>query len=145
MKFIFLDIDGVMVHQNYVNCKGKYGFTLFDPQCVERLKQIISATDAKIVVSSSWRKSSDIFHIMRENGLRMFGKTPNFKDVERGMEIKCWLQTHLYKGIESFVILDDDDDMGDLLPYLVQTSWYTGITDDHVKWAIEILNREANT
>jgi hypothetical protein len=32
--------------------------------------------------------------------------------------------------VESFVIIDDDADMGELLPYLVQTSGVHGLSDD---------------
>lgn len=41
--------------------------------------------------------------------------------------------------IESFVILDDNDDMEPFMDRLVQTSWFAGLTQEDVKKAIKIL------
>lgn len=46
MKVIFLDIDGVL------NSKGT---STLDDTYISRLKEIVKATDAKIVLSSSWK------------------------------------------------------------------------------------------
>lgn len=62
MKVIFLDFDGVMAtahYDNYLNYMGlpendKYG-VVFDPDCIANLKRIIDATEADIVVSSTWK------------------------------------------------------------------------------------------
>jgi len=52
MKIIFLDIDGVL---NVIpQGRDKYGM-IFHPEFVENLKYIIEQTNAKIVISSSWR------------------------------------------------------------------------------------------
>ena len=61
-KVIFLDFDGVLnteYQQDLLQYKGKpwqdeYG-ALFDPNAVKQLKRIIDATNADIVVESSWR------------------------------------------------------------------------------------------
>lgn len=47
MKIIFLDIDGVVSTHR---CQWK-----LDPEKMELIKRICDATDAKIVVTSSWR------------------------------------------------------------------------------------------
>jgi hypothetical protein len=50
------------------------------------------------------------------------GVTPDFangKDQERGDEIAAWMEG---REIESFVIVDDDMDMGDLVGRLVRTN-----------------------
>lgn len=54
MKIIFLDIDGVLAvnHQQ----RDEFG-SLFHEPFVENLREIVEATQAKIVISSSWRKS----------------------------------------------------------------------------------------
>lgn len=46
IKVIFLDFDGVINIPPY---------QIFDKDCLDNLRKIISATGAKIVVSSSWR------------------------------------------------------------------------------------------
>ncbi|MDE6338813.1 MAG: hypothetical protein K2K97_03370 [Muribaculaceae bacterium] len=59
---IFLDFDGVLNTEQYqarLAVEGKptkdaWG-PLFDPRAVGNLKKIIDATDAEIVISSSWR------------------------------------------------------------------------------------------
>lgn len=52
-KIIFLDFDGVMVtDRNQQPLQDEYD-AVFDPACVERLKQIINSTGADIVVTST--------------------------------------------------------------------------------------------
>ena len=54
MKIIFLDIDGVLnvISQGH----DEYG-SIFHSHFVDNLKHIIDQTNAKIVISSSWRKN----------------------------------------------------------------------------------------
>lgn len=60
-KVIFLDLDGVMETvfqlplEDATKVKyDKYG-PMFDDECVNNLRLIISATNAEIVVASSWK------------------------------------------------------------------------------------------
>ena len=61
-KILFLDFDGVLVtdrgQQSLLSTGGTlrddHG-ALFDPECVGCLKEIIDATDAEIVVTSTWK------------------------------------------------------------------------------------------
>ena len=159
-KIIFLDIDGVL----NVLCENKdeYG-CIFHEQFVDNLKYIIDETDAKIVISSSWRDSG--LDIMKE--LWKFRNLPGeviditptvletadyfdieFYDlVDRGYEIQQWLDTN---NVLSYVIIDDINDM---LPtqkdFFVRTlnpfhsdslSGGYGLTKECAKRAIEILN-----
>ena len=51
MKIIFLDIDGVLIPDfDHENIKQEW-----NRSCVNNLMYIISQTNAKIVISSSWR------------------------------------------------------------------------------------------
>ena len=53
MKILFLDVDGVL---NYDKCKARCGsFRGIESEKVALLKQIIDATGALIVLTSSWR------------------------------------------------------------------------------------------
>lgn len=61
--------------------------------------------------------------------------------VTRGSEIACWLSDHAAQ-IESIAILDDDDDMGVLTPWLVRTTFERGLQREHVEQAVELLARE---
>jgi len=58
MKVIFLDIDGVLAID--YRHDDDYG-SRFDINCVNNLRKIIYATNAKIVCSSSWRKGGSKF------------------------------------------------------------------------------------
>ena len=63
MKVIFLDFDGVLNSSGYSATlfeagrptKDEYGQELFDPETVNLLNRIVDETEAKIVISSSWR------------------------------------------------------------------------------------------
>ena len=65
-KIIFLDFDGVLNTEHYqglLQYQGKpwqdeYG-AFFDPKAVKQLKRIIDATDADIVVESSWIRCNE--------------------------------------------------------------------------------------
>lgn len=136
LKYIFLDCDGVL------NCSG----TRIDPWAVKRLKQIVDATGAKIVVSSVWRFY--YYHSLRislaeygfDRGV-VIGKTGATRGEIRGNDIQAWLDAN-DPTPEAFVILDDDSDMLHLMPYLIKTSWKTGLLDEHVEQAIEKLGRK---
>ncbi len=71
MKVIFLDFDGVLNsghHMRTLLLEQKYGGVaedaygyLFCPHTVEHLKHVLDTTRAKIVISSTWRKSGLAF------------------------------------------------------------------------------------
>ncbi len=132
--------------------RDEYG-NFFCPTATNMLAYIIEQTGAKIVISSSWRHSGLQFmqDMWKERGLpgEVIDITPSFhrtndhmpfkERAERGHEIKDWLTRH--PEVESYVILDDDDDM---LPEqearFVRTNERYGITFDDAKKCIEILN-----
>lgn len=71
MKFLFLDIDGVLntgCYQESLIGSGQSitdeDGALFDPNAVENLRTIIDETSAKIVLTSTWRM--DGIDAMRE-------------------------------------------------------------------------------
>lgn len=147
MKLIFLDIDGVMNNQTEAK-KSKFHESLeFAPSCVRNLKRIIAKTNARIVVSSSWRRGETV-ESMKEKifvyyGLDEYviGITPHYNETIRGLEIADYIAHQHAKTIWNFVILDDDSDMGSLLKYHVKTNAIYGLTDADADKAIEILNK----
>lgn len=146
MKVIFLDIDGVLstyrdLHkelENNPNKKIKID-TIFDRPTL-LLKEIIDKTDAKIVLSSSWRIThlDKAIEALKEYGISIYDVTPYLRKI-RGEEIKAWLSKNDY--VESFIIIDDDSDMGELMDYLIQTNNYYGLEEEHVEKAIKLLNK----
>jgi hypothetical protein len=167
MKVIFLDIDGVLntgaysvhffelmklIDKTRKEAKAfrqeilrdEFG-NKFDPLTIDALKNIIEATGAKIVVSSTWRKS----------GLYFIEKMWEFRDLPgeiiditpilntpRGEEIDYWLKEN---EVDSYLILDDDRDM---LPEqesnFIRTNGTYGLTLTDAEKAIEILNKVGN-
>ena len=141
MKLIFLDIDGVLI--NRAACME--GFGIPDAGCVAELNKLIEDTDAAIVVSSCWRLGKTVIELRELLGkwgvrARVIDKTPNHIDGVRGGEIQEWLTEYRKsRWVDSFVILDDDQDMGELLPRLVQTNFETGLTAADCAKAKELL------
>lgn len=143
-KIIFLDIDGVLNDFKTIFATGKDFPTRDHLDC---LKQIVDATGAEIVLSSSWRfyKSdlNDVKNALRNVNLKLLDKT---KELPKGRdaEIREWLSRH--PEVENYVILDDHNDevikfSTELEKHLVLTASYTGLLPEHVEKAIEILNK----
>ena len=146
MKIIFLDIDGVLNNREVFNRKKSQGFRVWDEKCVDRLNRITDETGAKIVVSSTWRRSEDLYSaIKNEMGItgEIIGKTIDYihhssTEKQRGDEIQEWLSQ--YVEVIKFVIIDDDSDMAHLMDRLIQTETFIGLTDEHVEEAIKRLS-----
>lgn len=120
MKVIFLDIDGVLNSQDWYiyrrdnvamdSVNAQYPFYEFDPRAVERLNRIIEKTEAKIVVSSSWRSGETVESLQKlldSVGVKgeVIGLTPHlwcqkpYPDMDgyrvpRGCEIDWWLDNY---------------------------------------------------
>lgn len=140
MKLIFLDIDGVLI------TKHSKTSWIPHPPCVYALQKILDNTGASIVVSSSWRHihGIDLQRTLSQFGLINFkylGITPDLKgDNPRGYEIIEWFNSmSINHNDTKFVIIDDDDDMGKLIPFLVRTNWDDGLSFDMADRAIRML------
>jgi hypothetical protein len=126
MKVIFLDIDGVLntkeTYDNMYRTKGflSVGEIPIDKFRLEYLKTIIDETDAKIVLSSSFRnffikqedelvptslKGRHLYNWFLRYGIDIYDITPT-NGNKREDEIKQWLFTH--DDIEDFIVIDDD-------------------------------------
>jgi hypothetical protein len=143
MKLIFLDIDGVMNHRNFFERSRLHELQEFCPVAVRNLREIIKRTGAYIVLSSTWRLGLSVIDIRLlfshyDLDQYIIGKTPLMEDQIRGNEIKQLL-SEVNAKVESFVILDDDSDMGELLPYLIHCKDYSGLSDERREEAIKIL------
>lgn len=149
-KVVFLDFDGVlnneiMYHPGYDN-KFKdepYPISAFDSNCIDKVNRLFQETGAKMVISSSWRidELERIQNICSRLGLPTeFDRTPILLD-KRGKEIKQYLNKH--PEIDNYVIFDDDSDMlPEQMEHFIKCKEYTGITDEDIEKAIEILNKD---
>lgn len=150
MKVIFLDIDGVLNGIDYVKRYGRFG-VIVDPERMRLLRQIVLATDAEIVLVSSWREhwspvsdqcdeiGHEINRIFKEYKLSIYDKTPD-RSFKRAEEIKAWLAD--YPFVSSFAILDDMEyPAAPLKAHHVLTSDENGgLCEDDVRKAIRILS-----
>ena len=128
MKVLFLDIDGVLNSDTDFFELRKFGHPVNEIQgskvinrgCLALLQQIIEDTDAKIVLSSTWRHHYsledmhemftardfslpfDVWHDITPTLSRGFSDDHTY---HRGAEIRDYLDAHL--EVEKFVILDD--------------------------------------
>ncbi|HPY21478.1 MAG TPA: HAD domain-containing protein [Bacteroidales bacterium] len=165
LKVIFLDFDGVLnsgdnsTALHYLMCNNPdinrtfIAGVEFDERCVRWLRYIINCTDAKIVISSSWKflyKLEELQSIWNELSLpgEIIGYTPcidcefistfeeDIKPVERGKEIQRWLDLN---KVEKYCIIDDD--YYEMLPdqIFVQTDPEFGLTHETAKLVVEYL------
>lgn len=113
MKVIFLDIDGVLNSNDYIdyaldnNIKGI--LKDINPKTIKMLKFAIDTTDAQIVLSSSWRYChicEELKELFSKYGINLNEKTPELHTHKRGLEIKQYLKEH--PNIEQYLILDDE-------------------------------------
>ena len=157
MKVIFLDFDGVITTYN---SKWK-----IDMNKIKIINDICDKTNAKIVVTSSWRVGHRGDALAFNGYLTQYfiknNYLDNFKDtfdkfignivgmtkylakyidgVVRGDEIKSYMSEH--HEVENYVIIDDDSDMCDYQLFnFVQTDACEGITERDAKLCVDILN-----
>lgn len=149
MRVIFLDFDGVL-NSNMYNASHWSPGVLIDPYRMKLLKMLVDATDAEIVLSTSWKEhwSRDenccdetgitINQIFKEHGLKILDKIPD-TETGRATGIVKWLTDH--PDVERFVVIDDMPlGSGRLKDHCVLTSRLRqGLDEDDVRHAIDIL------
>lgn len=169
MKIIFLDFDGVLnpnlfeiilqkmeqLSNNEIVSKDKYG-PLFFNQNVSVLKNIIDKTNAKIVVSSSWKSDglSQLKEMWVDRNLpgEIIDITPScvevvdngfaefYDQVSRGDEINLWLFKNQFNGV--YVIIDDQLDILDnQITNFVKIDKMFGLTNRDGEQIIKKLNK----
>lgn len=110
MKVIFLDIDGVLNSDEYIDSiKGKEmtAENEIDMEKVRLLEQAINQTGARIVLTASGRYAQ-VGRYLRKvlSQMAIFTDATPYMNNIRGLEIKEWLSQN--NDVEDFVILDDE-------------------------------------
>ena len=145
MKYIFLDIDGVLNNERTVT-RSPDGYVGISDSLTKRLEKIIKATGASVVLTSTWKDLSspeDLAYMkmrLKRHFAAPIGKTHEKNLSLRGLGIKEFLKEH---ECEQFVILDDftfDFEKEGLTDHLVLTNETDGLTEEDVERAIRILN-----
>lgn len=143
MKVIFLDFDGVI--------NNWYDFDGVSLNNAKILKEIITQTDAKIVVTSSNKYSlqrsdnpsyfaSNFYRKyikpLNELGIEIYDMTPCI-EYNRTLEIQNYLYAH---EVEEYVIIDDDLIGEKLQEHQVFLNLYKGLQLEHIKPVLKILD-----
>lgn len=168
-KIIFLDFDGVLNTEYYQRMlryeskpwQDKYG-AFFDPQAVEQLRRVVDATQADIVIESSWKfLGLEVMKCMwkdRRLSGRVIDVTPSAisdsvllsADLDitdpsslhcKGAEIASWLADNNMQDAQYVIIDDEYVILESQQPYFVMTNSYNGITEEIATRAIHLLNR----
>lgn len=164
-KFIFLDLDGVLNTHDF--CPVAESGTLHRDK-VQLLNNVLTVTDARIVLSSAWRylvhrgdlKLAGLNWLLRSHGImagRLVGITrPDTMERwqpgdntparvhpvhdERGAQITDWLRVNHPNPATSYAVVDDMD-LGIRAaghPF-VQTDTHVGLTPDDAEMLISLL------
>lgn len=172
MKVIFLDVDGVLTSNDYIN-KETYNI---DEEKIKLLREIIDETDAKIVLNSTYKKYKDVKErnpykvleeMLKNQNIEIYDTTPvlitrykNEIDPDTGLQIMGVaepsttragaIHTYLnqHKDIENFVIIDDIMSYYDYYGYednVVIPDRSIGLVLGDVKNSIDILNSNKKT
>lgn len=137
-KVIFLDVDGVL-NDMATEEHAPYGFIGLSNVMIANLKRIVDATDAKIVLTSTWKnewspnpeerdKDGEYLHNkLLSQGLIISDKTID-KISDRGQGIRRYLEAH--PEVKQWIVLDDDvfpdyEECG-IRPHMIKTSFYVG-------------------
>lgn len=161
MKYLFLDVDGVLNNADTTD-KTPMGFTGISDILVEHLAKIIAATGTKIILSSDWKVewnnvefccSEDAIYLnqkLKKQGLHITNRTYDEKPydyfyTDRGVGIHRFLDS--IPDYEGYVVLDDHlfaDFDEDIRKHFVHTDGEVGLTEQDVELAIKILNNNLN-
>lgn len=122
-----------------------------DNHLVQRLKDLLDLSGARLVLSSTWREGwhqedeslndvsfTELRDKFREFDIEIFDRTGEMRR-NRWQSIKEYMERPREEPIEHYVIIDDWDDMGEYSNHLVWINPSTGLTNDDVEEALRIL------
>jgi len=147
---ILLDIDGVMVPAKSWSSPPALGdgFYVFNSKSVAALNEIITGSQARILLTTSHKfnftleKWRSIFN-NRGIPIKSIDRLPkNTNHLNRLEEITSWFAAS--ESVEDFVIIDDDKTLNDLPEILkkrlIQTKALIGLNSSHVHESLRILD-----
>lgn len=151
MKAIFLDVDGVL-NNSHTRTMTSDGWCFVDGFLIERLRTLVKASGAKVILSSTWRDGwnredesqnklcfIELRDALREHDIEIFDALPLPLRVSRSIAIREFFDNWKGEPIEEFVILDDWNDVGEFSNHLVLVNPTFGLTNNDVAAALKIL------
>ena len=164
MNYIFLDIDGVMNNQtDWLNKvkEGRREDRMFCDEAWELLSQVIKKTDARVILSSSWRigfvqtddgidvrdgdchLTTRLNHYFEDYGIPVVGRTTSHYDP-RGKQIMEYVKQH-FSSADNWIVLDDEDiDIRGYVPEerIIKTEFKTGLLQEYSERIIKYFKGE---
>ena len=156
MNVVFFDVDGVLNSEKFL-CDKQGEF--INPKNVANLKMIVDATQAKLVMTSDWRKQvidkdvskahvRELIGRLADAGLEVYGATPSGDELRnkygsytRACAVKEYVTAN---SVEGYVILDDMDmdwETYGLDPHWINTeNVLVGLTEADARNAVSIIN-----
>lgn len=167
MNYIFLDIDGVMNNRIDWMWKIDHGLNaerMFCNEAWSRLQQVVFETNAKIVLSSSWRLGfkttidaiepkellgyKDGYAVrldqyFKNYNIPLVGLT-TWKHDHRGKQIIEYVKTH-FTPEDKWIVLDDE--VCDIRGYvaddqIIDTDFETGLLPEHCERIVKYFKGE---
>ena len=156
MKVVFLDVDGVLTYSNYRNPETSD----IDVEKVKLLKEICDKTNAKVVISSSWKGTrnrvphiySTLLKVLSDNDISVIGNTPyvellfeddDFMKTNKPIPLIAFLKAKVKHGtgraaeIEKWINENNperfvvlDDENYDWAEYNYENNWVQTTWDD---------------
>lgn len=163
MRILFLDFHGVLAPHGYmerVQHAGWEGLELteinrIDPRAVAVLNQVVEGAGCEVVVSSSRRSEftyETLQRMLRHHGFEhtLLGMTTDVdlvpggashRQVGRGLQIGQFLSYFMPGVVESFVILDDSNNMEPHMDRLYRVDRRVGLQAEDVPAILEFFNK----
>lgn len=153
VNVIALDIDGVLNNDFTAELTPNQFFVGIDDYLVEKLSRIVNATNAEIILTSTWKEdvlSNSVegnYLIQKLNKYNLDISFISEDDlIHRGSFLIKNLNKYYKENNYNYVILDDQVfdyyELNDVSNHLVLTKNRTGLTDEDVDLAIKILTTE---
>ena len=165
MNYIFLDIDGVLTSTletpgSYINhSPAEYGISA---SCIERLIKLADTCNAKVVISSNWRRFPDdgvwvhskekqlknpLPGLKKKLGSRYIGDLTHERHLTKSEALELWFEDGDIDWKEChFVVFDDDFREGfswsKFRKHFILTDNTCGLTDKDCKNAMRILRND---